>query len=452
MGVRVSKHEQDALEGSEWLRSVVQLYWKKRNSGSVARFESFTIEPAQVFNDEESEISAQESGIRLTQVKVCFRNSKEQPQEVKWIVKSSAAENPKSVAWLQHEVKINSAFLPELKKFLLGKKNPRAKLLLNIPDFIHQESGIDKVYLVLENVIKTKKCQPLSSFSMETGLTFTEFKTFLGTLAQFHAVGLAYSIGKDPQNIPHFLHKNPQSNALLCDDRDERDQLFANYERILKLAHKKKLAKFSQEELRRRIKLLNMLKSRAESILGDSEDHNSNSHSNNKRIEGLCLGPVLPCEVMFQVDQMLLPVCAAVNTCHRVHWGNIIKEVALSYFTLASPDCRRDYLIFLLQSYCFVLTSTLEVLDVDWLRHFRMTFPMFLNKFYSEGIVQAVIRAIAIHMRLTDPHQVDQLGQANNNNKNNPQPASSLSKFYIPLTDKRILFLVSLTDSVHKAI
>ena len=89
MGVRVSKQEQDALEGSEWLRSVVQTHWKKRNSGSVSRFESFLIEPAQIFSDEEGEISVQESGIRLTQVKVCFRNNKEQPQEVKWIVKSS---------------------------------------------------------------------------------------------------------------------------------------------------------------------------------------------------------------------------------------------------------------------------------------------------------------------------------------------------------------------------
>ncbi|WP_233530833.1 hypothetical protein, partial [Gelidibacter salicanalis] len=60
------------------------------------------------------------------------------------------------------------------------------------------------------------------------------------------------------------------------------------------------------------------------------------------------------------------PICAAVNTCHRVYFGNIARELATLVFLTANANVRRDYLVFMLQSYAFVLTSTLDLLDVAW--------------------------------------------------------------------------------------
>ena len=103
-------------------------------------------------------------------------------------------------------------------------------------------------------------------------------------------------------------------------------------------------------------------------------------------------------------------ICAAVTTCHRVHFGHLLKELALYFFTLPESLIRERYIVFLLQSYCHVLTMTLEMLDVNWGRHFGadLTFTKMVVAFYR-FIPQAILRAVIAHMELTDPDQLEAL-------------------------------------------
>lgn len=100
---------------------------------------------------------------------------------------------------------------------------------------------------------------------------------------------------------------------------------------------------------------------------------------------GICVGDVLPSEVMFQYeasfaslfdlsrtgsdttkcadsdedddddfvnvdgDVKRTAVCAAVATCHRVYFGHILREVATMFFIMPEPIVRQKYLILMLQ-------------------------------------------------------------------------------------------------------
>ena len=72
-------------------------------------------------------------------------------QEVYWIVKASYASqqadivdvdssqmdaDSRCVARLQHEIKVYTALLADVAKFLDCRKNPRARFLLNIPSLV----------------------------------------------------------------------------------------------------------------------------------------------------------------------------------------------------------------------------------------------------------------------------------------------------------------------------
>ena len=230
---------------------------------------------------------------------------------------------------------------------------------------------------------------------------------------------------------------------------------------------------------------------------------------------GLCLGPVVPCELMFQYEKKAAssssaaaaagceaaavtslfefctnpsyingldllseeekrrlrelrdcppptPVCAALPCLGRVHFGLIVRDLAQAFFVLPAAEVREHYIVYLLQSYCHVLTTTLEILDVDWVRHFQMTFPRFLQRFY-EQVPHGILTAILQHMKMTDPEELDCLvlqtrveeccrgcGCCCGSEHRTSEDAAQ--NVYIPLTHDRIKFLEQLLDPVNKPV
>lgn len=96
---------------------------------------------------------------------VRFRNSKEHSLTLDWLVKSASylpassssdsllshsasasasaftevsASDAEAVRSLQHEIRVYSGLLAEVHRFLQGRKNARAKFLLNMPEFVFQ--------------------------------------------------------------------------------------------------------------------------------------------------------------------------------------------------------------------------------------------------------------------------------------------------------------------------
>ena len=49
------------------------------------------------------------------------------------------------------------------------------------------------------------------------------------------------------------------------------------------------------------------------------------------------------------VDNKRTPVCAAVATCHRVHFGHLLRELATLFFIMPEQLVRETYLIQMLQ-------------------------------------------------------------------------------------------------------
>lgn len=379
------------LEGSAWLRSVVQNYQKRRHG--VSGFDSFVIEP----------LVTDINGIQHFRVSVAFRNSKGRAQQVFWMVKVAQASDEihqqnRQNDILHQEVRVYTEFLSEIGKFLSGKRNQRARYLLNVPDLVYhdrlQSSGrVLRCHLVTEDVSETKRCNPLKSGRLVGGLKLGQFKVLLGTLAQFHAVGIAYSISSSDSILDTFpfLHKETE-------DKEERRGHLNNYLKLLQLYHSPNS---------RQVKLFQLLLEQWEEILGDNLKQDLCDV-----LGSICLGPVMSHEVMFQYennffdlcgvggadniiwntsgnsaddnedDTSLTPICAAVTTCHRVHFGHLLKELAIYFFTLPEALIRERYVVFLLQSYCHVLTMTLEMLDVNWGKHFGdLTFTKMINLF-----------------------------------------------------------------------
>ena len=163
----------------------MQHYQKKQRRGGVSGFDSFTIEPG--FVDVHS--------VQHFRVSVSFRDSKGKAKQVFWIVKISSS----SQLW--HELRVYTEVLVDVSKFLSNKKNQRAKFLLNVPDFIFHDrlqsadgSKSVRYHMITEDVKETKRCIGLQSQTLTSGLNLGEFKVLLGTLAQFHAVGIAWSL------------------------------------------------------------------------------------------------------------------------------------------------------------------------------------------------------------------------------------------------------------------
>ena len=87
---------------------------------------------------------------------------------------------------------------------------------------------------------------------------------------------------------------------------------------------------------------------------------------------------------------------------------------------------------------------TLEMLDVDWQKHFGpLNFNKMIVEFYQH-IPRGLLRSIIQHMERTDP---DQLAELLDQGKTSPVIDSSLkveTMKYIPLTKERVDFLLSL--------
>ena len=78
---------------------------------------------------------------------------------------------------------------------------------------------------------ETKRCNPLKTSQLISGLKLGQFKVLLGTLAQFHAVGIAWTLGSKDDSLLDlfpFLHKNADA-----EDAEKRRQHLNNYERLL---------------------------------------------------------------------------------------------------------------------------------------------------------------------------------------------------------------------------
>jgi hypothetical protein len=397
MGLRQTR-QKDLLDGSEWLRTVVQHYQKKRNG--VSGYECFLTEPAEVVRKPDKgdalrhdngdggggetatsggggrggdccdggggvqvRYTFQAEGVRLTRVNIRFRNSKEQMQEVHWVVKSASAhrEGRAAIQAILHEAKVFSSLLPDTQKFLASKKNGRARYLLNIPDLVFQErrceSGhVTRCHLVIEDVTKTKHCSLIEMPQMEGGLSIAQFRVFLGTLAQFHAVGLAWNIATKDDSImdsfPFLNSPDPDLSSIA-----ERERLLIMYDKLLRWQQR---LHPKNKDCQQRTKLFNMMHSTSNNIWRTSLQSDMCDS-----LGGLCLGPILPCELMFQYERPAAavtslfefctnptymndfdllseeekrrmqelkecppaPVCAAVTSCHRVHFGLICRDV-----------------------------------------------------------------------------------------------------------------------------
>ena len=296
----------------------------------------------------------------------------------------------------------------------------------------------------------------------------------LGTLAQFHAVGIAWSLGgiKDGSllDLFPFLAKT-KSQADLQDEREKRRHHLESYAKLLEL--------YFDEQSRER-KLFKQLMSSVDELY---EDDIKEDLSNT--LGSLCLGEIMPTEIKFQYEStffdlcgiggadniiwgcssggidegaearedLLNPICAAVTTCHRVGFGHLLKELAVYFFTLPESLIRERYIVFLLQSYAHVLTITLEMLDVDWQKYFgALNFNRMVVSFY-EHIPRAMLRSIVAHMEMTDPQHLLSLlehGKAPVIEDKTSFGSSRLQ--YIPLTEKRVQFLLSLLNLVHKPV
>ena len=554
MGLKQTRHK-DVLDGSEWLRAAVQHHQKRRGAGAVATFECFLTEPSVVVaadedgalrlldqeDDEDGDdgggggctdnraraakgqskrrrghrcsaavrYAYQDGGIRLTKANVRFRDSKQRSQEVHWVVKSAAARREGAAALenLTHEAKVFASLLPEAHKFLAGKRNPRCKYLLNIPDYVHQERRREggAAALAIEDVTHTKRCSPVEFSQMLRGLNLGSFRVFLGSLAQFHAVGLAWNISRSDaldDSFPFLSRPDPDLSSIA-----ERERLLIMYDKLLRW--RQRMRPGDRAACQRRAKLFGLVRSASKDIWRTSARADKCDS-----LGGLCLGPVVPCEIMFQHERAspaattaggeaaqvtslfefctnpsymngldLLseqdrrrlrrlrdcpppppppPVCVALPCLARVHFGLVVRELAQAFFVLPAAEVRDHYVVHLLQNYCHVLTTTLELLDVDWARHFQLTFPRFLHRFY-EHVPHAILTAILQHMKMTDPEELECLvlqtrveeccrgcGCCCGSEHRTCEEAAQ--NVYIPLTAERIEFLERLMDPVHKPI
>jgi hypothetical protein len=181
----------------------------------------------------------EKEGIKHFKVTICYKNRKDKRQKLHWIIKTASYSNNGNSSRqsldacldsLMHEINAYEVLIAEISKYLKQhSKRPQAKYLLNLPDFIHAEykyqcQNIDgkpnnkclkncqQCCLVLEDISFTKNCYPVRNERIATGLTLSQFKVFLATLAQTHGVGISWRI-KNPQN---FLDIKGKFNLVRC--------------------------------------------------------------------------------------------------------------------------------------------------------------------------------------------------------------------------------------------
>ena len=125
---------------------------------------------------------------------------------------------------------------------------------------------------------------------MQAGLTLGQFKVLLGTLAQFHAVGIAWSLGtKDDSMLDlfPFLHRK-----LSHAEKKNRKLHLEMYGRLLE-------AVYRDPRHRKRV-LYKELMERSSDLLDYCVTNDMCD-----MFGGLCVGSALASEVMFQYEQDL---------------------------------------------------------------------------------------------------------------------------------------------------
>ena len=160
--------------------------------------------------------------IKHFNVTICYRTKKNRVQKIQWVIKTATTENKNcseylfskvSVSSLLREIDVYEVLISELSKFLAEQsKHPQAKYLLNLPGFIHSErrevqnarnsksngsypkKDYHHCYLAIENIASTKQCYPVNNEQVISGLTLSQFKVFLATLAQIHGVGISWKM------------------------------------------------------------------------------------------------------------------------------------------------------------------------------------------------------------------------------------------------------------------
>ena len=179
--------------------------------------------------------------IKHFNVTICYRTKKNRVQNIQWVIKTSTTENKNSSEYLSskasvcslvREIDVYEVLISELSKFLAEQsKHPQAKYLLNLPGFIHSEkrevqntrsiksNGLylkqdyQHCYLVLENIASTKQCYPVNNEQVISGLTLSQFKVFLATLAQIHGVGISWKMMRKDTYL-EMMGKSKQDSSI----------------------------------------------------------------------------------------------------------------------------------------------------------------------------------------------------------------------------------------------
>jgi hypothetical protein len=157
-----------------------------------------------------------------------------------------------------------------------------------------------------------------------------------------------------------------------------------------------------------------------------------------------------------------------------VSYTSLERDLAVVVFTLGNPTVRQHYLLTLLQSYCFVLTSTLEALGVKWQR-LGISFNELATRFF-EQIPYAVLSSILVSMQGITEDQIFNLHNTpdgaeekpkniwkteddeNHNSTHSEQFDNKTEAVDVDagednkLSCKRVLFLLHLLDDVKKFI
>ena len=168
----------------------------------------------------------EKDGIKHFKVTICYKNRKDKRQKLHWIIKTATHSNKRnssrqsleaSLDSLMHEINAYEVLIGEISTYLKQySKRPQAKYLLNLPDFIHAEykyqcqkrdgkpinrcvKNSQQCCLVLEDISFTKQCYPVRNERFAMGLTLSQFKVFLATLAQTHGVGISWRIKNHQQ-------------------------------------------------------------------------------------------------------------------------------------------------------------------------------------------------------------------------------------------------------------
>merc|ERR1712108_32205 len=116
------------------------------------------------------------------------------------------------------------------------------------------------------------------------GLTLSQFKVFLATLAQTHGVGLSWRI-KNPQNFLDIREKYPyfddNTNCPMFENMEEGATYLRMYEQLLRWY-------FYNDEDARQIMLFSELKSQY------FADQAMQIGKEDTKLNGLCIGKITP--------------------------------------------------------------------------------------------------------------------------------------------------------------